>query len=201
MLTIFHLGHSDQSNWLSITELHGGGGVDHLSIFKMYVQEVSLWWVAVGRPGTAESWQGLGKMLHVRTRLVSPTVLLCGAKCSSGMSQESGCSPSATSHAGVTLSWEVTRDGFCFPGDREWLSGVGVPSARCQGAVSALSSAMALVWRPEEVLPCCPPFLVIHTGCRWLYLSGAPNTVHSWYLGLSSSPEMHPHFHTEELKG
>lgn len=100
MLTISHLGHSDQSNWLSITELHGGGGVDHLSIFKMYVQEVSLWWVAVGRPGTAESWQGLGKMLHVRTRLVSPTVLLCGAKCYSEMSQESGCSPSATSMLG-----------------------------------------------------------------------------------------------------
>lgn len=90
---------------------------------------MSLWCVAVGRPGTAESWLGLGKMLHFRIRLVSPTLSLCGAKCYTGMSQESGCSPSATSHAGV--AWEDTRDGSHFPGDREWLSGVGVLSALC----------------------------------------------------------------------
>lgn len=156
---------------------------------------MSLWCVAVGRPGTAESWLGLGKMLHFRIRLVSPTLLLCGAKCYTGMSQESGCSPSATSDAGVT--WEDTRDGSHFPGDREWLSGVGVLSALC--LCPQLSYGPCLkAWRGA---PCYPPFLVIHQWCRWLYLSGAPNTGQSWYLSLSSSPEIHLHFHTQGLKG
>lgn len=195
MLTISHLGLWDQSNWLSITELQGGGAVDHLSIFKMNVCEVSLWWGAVG---TADSWLGTGEDAPLHQGVPHSAGLGCKVL---GMSQERGCCPSATSHAGVTLSWEVTRDGLCFPGGREWLSGVGVLSAVCQGAVSALSPAMALAWRLEEVLPVAPPFLVMNKRCRWLYLSGAPNTVQSWYLGLSSSPEIYPHFHTQGLKG
>lgn len=158
---------------------------------------MSLWWVAVGRPGIAESWLGLGKMLHFRTRLVFSHTVLCGARCYTGMSQGSGCSPSATSHAGVTLSWEYIKDGSHFPGDREWLSGVGMLSAMC--LCSQLSYGTCLKACGSAL--CCPPFLVIHKWCRRLYLSGAPNTGQSWYLGLSSGPEIHPHFHTQGLKG
>lgn len=119
-------------------------------------------WLWAGLALQSYGW-GLGKMLHLRTGLVSPTLLLCGAKGYAGMSQGSGCSPSATFHAGVTSSWEITRDGFHFPGVGGWLSGVGVLSAMCQEAVSALSSAMALTWRPEGLLP------VVHHF--WLFIS------------------------------
>lgn len=148
-------------------------------------------WLWAGLALPSHGW-GLGKMLHFRTRLVSPTLLLWGAKCHAGMSQESGCSPSAASHAGVTSSWEVTRNGFSLPGNREWLSGVQVLSAVCRGAVSALSSAMALSWRPEEVLPVVHHFwlfisevggfiyLVLQTRCRagiWAW-AAAQKSIH-----------------------
>lgn len=60
--------------------------------------------MAVGWPGPAESRLGTGEDAPLQNKAgVSPT-LLCGAKCCAGMSQESGCSPSAASHAGVTSS-------------------------------------------------------------------------------------------------
>lgn len=184
MLTISHWGLSDLSNWLSITELHSGE--DHLSIFEINVCEVSLCWVAVGRPGPAEPWLGTGEDAPPQNWAgVSHTAALCCKVLYRNEAMDAPPlpppmleSPCPEKSPGVDST------------SLEWLSGVGVLSAMGQGSAVARGGA-----------PCCPPFLVIHKWCRWLYLSAAPNTVQSWYLGLSSSPEIHPLFHTQGLKG
>lgn len=65
-------------------------------------------------------------MLRLSTRLVSPTLLLCGAqdaKCYVGMSQESGCCPPVASHAEVSLSAERSPEmdsAFLVMGMTQW---------------------------------------------------------------------------------
>ena len=87
-------------------------------------------------------------MLHLSKRLESPTLLLCGAqdaKCYVGMNQESGCSPSTASRAGVSLSaeWSPEMDSaFLVMGNDSVVWECSQPHVR--ESVSAVSSATTL---------------------------------------------------------
>lgn len=144
-------------------------------ITSLYLKQTYTWcpcggWLRAGLVWpTAESW--LRTMLHLSTRLESPTLLLCGAqeaKCYVGMSQESGCCSAATSCAGVSLSSKRSPGLFWWWGMIQWGR-----------------SALSLVWGNRSLLfyvsydpllkgqgssPCRPLFSVVHSRCRWIFL-------------------------------